>query len=52
MTVGSVIGNLRGGFAYEALGITWMLGTSVAVALAGTGLIIPDSQTSTGSTPT
>lgn len=39
LTVGGVIGNLQGGFTFDALGIEWMLGISLMIAAVGTFFI-------------
>lgn len=40
LTVGWVIGNLQGGFTFDMLGIEWMLGISLAIAVLGTIFIV------------
>ncbi len=44
LTIGGVIGNLQGGFTYDALGIRMMLLISLAIAAAGTVLIFVSNR--------
>lgn len=46
LTVGGVIGNLQGGFAFDALGIEWMIGISLGIAVLGTLFILAANKKS------